>query len=100
MTKLIVAFANAPENVKCEFINTHLLDPVIRIHPNSTNADFMYAKRHQPVLFVAYNSQRSGVIKKKKQFAINSDPNQTIVQLYQTSVKALHHYEVPVSARK
>jgi hypothetical protein len=56
MTKLIVAFANAPENVKCEFVNTRLLDPVTRTHLNSTNADFMIVERHQPVLFVAYNS--------------------------------------------
>ena len=56
MTKLIVAFANAPENVKCEFVNTRVVNPVTGTHLNSTNADFMYAKHHQPVLFVAINS--------------------------------------------
>jgi hypothetical protein len=38
MTKVKVAFANAPENVKCEIVNTRLLDPVTRARLNSTNA--------------------------------------------------------------
>jgi len=56
MMKLIVAFANAPGKVRCEFVNTRIPDPITRPHLNSTNADFMYAEGHQPVLFVAYNS--------------------------------------------
>ena len=56
MTKIIVAFrnfANAPGTVKCEFVNTRVLYSVARTHLNSTNADVMYAERHQPALFVA-----------------------------------------------
>jgi hypothetical protein len=64
MAKLIVAFANAPENVKREFFNTRILDPVTPNHLNSTNADFIYAERHQAVFLVAYNSLRSGVLQK------------------------------------
>jgi len=58
MAKLIVAFrnfANASRKVKCEFVNTFVLDPVTRTHLKSTNV-LMYAERHQPVLFVAYHS--------------------------------------------
>jgi hypothetical protein len=56
MMKIKVAFANEPGKVKCEFVNTRVPDQITRTHLNSTNADCIYAERHQPVLFIAYNS--------------------------------------------